>query len=151
MPSQMSLCIFASQRLRARPALLPQGPEELTCRWWSLLGTAVTLGSIAMFINFLGTPNQPAFSRPGQPWRCPLEARVATGQGRRRHGRVPKRTTGLPAIHWIPNFNIEYYLGIDGISMPLILLTTLLFFLSMIASWNITKIRAGLLHAVPDP
>ena len=34
---------------------------------------------------------------------------------------------------WIPNFNIDYFLGVDGISMPLILLTTLLFFVSMIA------------------
>ena len=40
---------------------------------------------------------------------------------------------------WIAKFNIDYYVGIDGISMPLILLTTLLSFLAMIASWNIEK------------
>src|SRR5205823_3307601 len=32
-----------------------------------------------------------------------------------------------------------YYLGVDGISMPLVLLTTVIFFLSMIASWNIDR------------
>ena len=43
----------------------------------------------------------------------------------------------------IDQFNIEYFLGADGISMPLILLTTVLFFLSMIASWNIAKYVRG--------
>jgi NADH-quinone oxidoreductase subunit M len=46
---------------------------------------------------------------------------------------------------WISRFNIWYYLGVDGISMPLIVLTTLLFFLSMIASWNIEKHVRGYL------
>src|SRR5439155_10068769 len=40
---------------------------------------------------------------------------------------------------WVERFGIEYFLGVDGISMPLILLTTLLSFLAMIASWNIEK------------
>ena len=46
---------------------------------------------------------------------------------------------------WIERFNIDYYLGVDGISMALILLTTVLFFLSMIASWGIEKHVQGLL------
>ena len=37
---------------------------------------------------------------------------------------------------WISRFNIDYTLGIDGISMPLILLTTALCFLAMIASFH---------------
>ena len=44
---------------------------------------------------------------------------------------------------WIPRFNIDYYLGVDGISMPLVLLTTVLCFLAMIASWNIDKYVRG--------
>src|SRR5207244_1975695 len=40
---------------------------------------------------------------------------------------------------WIERFNIEYFVGVDGISMPLILLTTVLSFLAMLASWNIEK------------
>jgi hypothetical protein len=40
---------------------------------------------------------------------------------------------------WIPTFNIEYAMGLDGISMPLLLLTTFVFFLSMWASWPIDK------------
>src|SRR5437867_5807990 len=40
---------------------------------------------------------------------------------------------------WIKQFNIDYYLGTDGISLPLILLTTVISFLAMLASWNIEK------------
>jgi NADH-quinone oxidoreductase subunit M len=40
---------------------------------------------------------------------------------------------------WIPSFDIYYSLGIDGISMPLVILTTFVTMLSMGASWNITK------------
>ncbi len=43
------------------------------------------------------------------------------------------------AHEWIPTFNIEYAMGLDGISMPLLLLTTFVFFLSMWASWPIDK------------
>jgi NADH-quinone oxidoreductase subunit M len=40
---------------------------------------------------------------------------------------------------WIPAFNIEYLLGVDGISMPLVVLTTFLSLLAAAASWPITK------------
>src|SRR5436189_5589899 len=42
-------------------------------------------------------------------------------------------------IPWIPSFNIEYFMGVDGISLPLVMLTTLVSFLAMWASWNIQK------------
>ncbi|MFM9011276.1 MAG: NuoM family protein [Planctomycetota bacterium] len=40
---------------------------------------------------------------------------------------------------WIHSFNIEYLLGVDGISMPLVLLTTFLSMLAAAASWPIEK------------
>jgi len=40
---------------------------------------------------------------------------------------------------WIPAFTIEYLLGVDGISMPLVVLTTFLSLLACAASWPITK------------
>ncbi len=43
------------------------------------------------------------------------------------------------AHEWIPSFNIEYSMGLDGVSMPLVVLTTFVFFLSMWASWPIEK------------
>ncbi len=40
---------------------------------------------------------------------------------------------------WIPSFNIFYSMGVDGISFPLVMLTTLISFLAMGASWSIQK------------
>lgn len=39
-------------------------------------------------------------------------------------------------IPWITNLNISYHLGIDGISLLLISLTSLLTLISLVASWN---------------
>ncbi|UCH61750.1 MAG: NADH-quinone oxidoreductase subunit M [Fidelibacterota bacterium] len=44
---------------------------------------------------------------------------------------------------WIPAFNINYHVGVDGLSMPMVFLTALLSFVSIIASWNITKAPRG--------
>jgi NADH-quinone oxidoreductase subunit M len=40
---------------------------------------------------------------------------------------------------WIPAFNIEYFVGIDGVSVTMVLLTALLCFLCMIASFGIDR------------
>ncbi len=40
---------------------------------------------------------------------------------------------------WIKIFHVEYYMGVDGINAPLVVLTGLISLLGMIASWNITK------------
>ena len=40
---------------------------------------------------------------------------------------------------WIPAFDIHYHLGLDGISFPLVMLTSFLSMLAMWASWPIPK------------
>lgn len=42
-------------------------------------------------------------------------------------------------VPWIDSLNINYHLGVDGLSMPLILLTTLLSLLVIIYSWRIEE------------
>ncbi|HHL31546.1 MAG TPA: NADH-quinone oxidoreductase subunit M, partial [Oceanospirillales bacterium] len=44
---------------------------------------------------------------------------------------------------WIPAFNITYYLGVDGISMPLILLTTFTTILVVVAGWEVIQNRVA--------
>jgi NADH-quinone oxidoreductase subunit M len=44
-------------------------------------------------------------------------------------------------LPWIPAFNVEYFLGVDGFSMPLILLTTFLTPLVVIAGWEVIQTR----------
>ena len=40
---------------------------------------------------------------------------------------------------WIPAFDIHYHLGVDGISMPLVLLTTLMTVLVVLAGWEFVE------------
>jgi NADH-quinone oxidoreductase subunit M len=44
---------------------------------------------------------------------------------------------------WIQGFNIFYYLGVDGISMPLILLTSFTTVLVVIAGWEVIKYKTS--------
>ena len=44
---------------------------------------------------------------------------------------------------WIKSFNIQYFVGIDGLSMPMVLLTALLSFICILVSWNITTKPLG--------
>jgi NADH-quinone oxidoreductase subunit M len=41
--------------------------------------------------------------------------------------------------NWIPSLHIQYFLGVDGISIPMLFLTGLLTTLSLLASFNINK------------
>ena len=44
---------------------------------------------------------------------------------------------------WIPSFNITYILGVDGLSLPMAILTALLCFIGVFVSWNINKAVKG--------
>ena len=44
-------------------------------------------------------------------------------------------------VAWLPEFNIAYKMGVDGISMPFVLLSTLLTPLCILASWDAIKVR----------
>ena len=128
----MSLCIFLPSIFALGILFFPKGKEEWM-RWWTLFGTALTLTiSMIVFIDYLAMPNSGT-----------LDQRVRVAQDTEAKHDARDSLDMVARYNWIPNFNIEYYLGIDGISMALILLTTLLFFLSMIASWNITKYVKG--------
>lgn len=51
-------------------------------------------------------------------------------------------STGLQFVErypWIPDFNINYFLGVDGLSMPMVLLCALICPLCILASWGIEK------------
>lgn len=46
-------------------------------------------------------------------------------------------------ISWIPAFNIHYHLGVDGISVPLILLTSFTTMIVVVAGWEVIEKRVA--------
>jgi len=96
--------------------IVPKAREEFI-RWTTLLTTAVVFVlSLWMAVPALFGPTGPAQFRMGDP---SMQAVVK-----------------LP---WIEAFGIEYLLGVDGISLPLVVLTTFLSMLAAAASWPISK------------
>ena len=49
----------------------------------------------------------------------------------------------VQSAEWIPTLHIEYKVGIDGLSFPLIILTTAITVLACIASWHVEKMTRG--------
>ena len=45
--------------------------------------------------------------------------------------------------NWIPAFNIHYHLGVDGIAVPLILLTSFTTFIVVLAAWEVIQNRVA--------
>ena len=98
--------------------IVPKAREEFI-RWTTLLTTAVVFVLslwMAVPVPALFGPTGPAQFRMGDP---SMQAVVK-----------------LP---WIEAFGIEYLLGVDGISLPLVVLTTFLSMLAAAASWPISK------------
>jgi NADH-quinone oxidoreductase subunit M len=49
----------------------------------------------------------------------------------------------IPSVAWFGRIQIEYFMGIDGISVLMVLLTALISFIAVFASWNIEKSIKG--------
>jgi len=49
----------------------------------------------------------------------------------------------MERVEWIPSFNITYILGVDGLSLPMAILTAMLCFIGIFVSWNIKKAVKG--------
>src|SRR5438874_8857866 len=147
----MSALIFAPTVFALLLIFVPKGKEELM-RWLALLGTGVTLAlSLIVLVGYLEVPG---VITPGD--RAGLEKRVTDAAARQalkidevtgqRKGNLPPSSEDWVArIPWIKSFNIDYYLGVDGISLPLVVLTTALRFLAVLAGWRIEKHVKGYL------
>ena len=47
------------------------------------------------------------------------------------------------AVDWIPTIHAQYLVGLDGLSLPLVILSAFVFVLSTVASWNVVKQPRG--------
>jgi NADH-quinone oxidoreductase subunit M len=140
----MTAVVFIPSLFALLLIFVPRGKEEIM-RWLSLAGTGLTLGvSIGMFIAFYSDVidrNVHGSDPRSREW-VSLDYRLGAIESEA-VGDPQKSTDWLASYPWIERFNINYYMGADGISMPLVLLTTLLSFLAMIASWKIERFVRG--------
>jgi len=139
----MSLVIFVPAAFGILALLFPPRWVE-GVRWWALIGSAATLIlSLCLLIDYYALLD----SRSGRAMRSLhdpknlLDARVDEAM-RREANETREAVQGrdwVASVPWISRFDINYAVAVDGFSMPLILLTAVVLFLSVIASWGIEK------------
>ncbi|MBU1678261.1 MAG: NADH-quinone oxidoreductase subunit M [Bacteroidetes bacterium] len=49
----------------------------------------------------------------------------------------------IPGVSWLGTVKIDYFMGVDGLSVPMILLTAIISFIAVLSSWNISKSVKG--------
>jgi NADH-quinone oxidoreductase subunit M len=112
----LTLMTFLPAAGAAVVAFLPRSKPNLV-RWTTLIFTAAVLAiGIGLF---------PQFNR----------SLVGINQ--------PQSFQFVEQAHWIPAYGIDYYVGVDGLSFPMVLLTALLCFLCIPASWGIDRAVKG--------
>jgi NADH-quinone oxidoreductase subunit M len=112
----LSLIVFVPALAALLIAFIPSDKVDVI-RWVTLAATAVVL-ALCMY-GFLAEGSATYFN-------------TAKGE-----------MQSVFQVDWIPSFDIEYYMGVDGISLPLVMLTALVCLLAMGASWSITKYVKG--------
>jgi NADH-quinone oxidoreductase subunit M len=107
----LSLLVFLPAVAAAILAVLPRLGDET----YKLISLAITIFVFTLTLNFFRGDAEVEF-----------EAGVAAMQN-------------LFSIEWIPTFGIQYFMAMDGISFPLVVLTAFISMLAMAASWPISK------------
>ena len=108
----LSLLIFLPALSTILIALIPKNQED-TIRYATLGVTFVVMAAVIFMCLQGGHPMQFDIGEAGMQM--------------------------MVAKSWIPSFDISYLLGLDGISFPLVVLTGVVSFFAMIASWSIKK------------
>jgi len=112
-------------------------------RWVALFGAAGTLSvSLCVAVGYddaihrqLGTSG-----RPGHAATARLDSRADFAAANAAKAVPEYRSDDWVARRpWIDRFDAEYALGVDGISLPLVILTALVTLLAVAASWTIDK------------
>jgi NADH-quinone oxidoreductase subunit M len=147
----MTALVFLPAGFAAGLLLFPAGWVE-AMRWWALFGTAGTLSlSLCVVVGYYamldtrvdpgGHPRYAALSR--------LDARADQAASDAARG-VPRYLADdwVARRPWIPRFDVNYALGVDGISLSLAVLTALVTFLAVVASWTIEKSVRGYLALI---
>ena len=83
-------------------------------------------------------------SRQMARWVALLTALITFGASLLLYARFDTSTAAMQFVEhhdWIPGLNIYYALGVDGIALPLVLLTTFISALVFISSWSVIQSR----------
>ncbi len=111
-------------------------------RWWTLIGTLLTfILTTFLFVDFLRLTDEQLTNQDRTAQLLPARTDVQLSSYRRAE---PVSSRDLIARKaWIGRFHIDYSLGVDGLSMAMLLMSSSIFVLAFLASWKNTKAVRG--------
>lgn len=146
---QLSVLVFLPLIFAVGLLAIPGRFREVL-RWWTLFGTAATLTvSLCTLIDYhrlldsysdrstrsMYHPATRLDSRSDQQLSDAAQA-------------VPRAFNSFDLLTrraWVERFDVNYALGVDGISLALVILTNIVMLFAVLASWNIEKNLRGYL------
>ncbi len=145
----LSVLVFLPLICAAGLMLFPSRWHE-PMRWWALFGTAGTLSvSLCVVIGYYQMidhyPDASGNPRYAPEVRLDSRADQAASDAAQPIPKAMQSDNWLTRRPWIARFGAQFALGVDGISLPLIVLTAMVTFLAVAASWKIEhSVRAFL-------
>ena len=133
MPSLLVIMIFLPAIAAAALLLLDPQATAVRARWVALLATVATF-----FVSWGVAAQYMALPKVDSDMRGPV------------HPQMVLRSTWLDlsqAGPHSPGVKFEFFLGLDGISLSLVMLTTILTISSVLVSWTAIKDRAAQFYA----
>ncbi|AWM38657.1 NADH-quinone oxidoreductase subunit M [Gemmata obscuriglobus] len=137
----LSLLVFLPAICAAGLLVLPSRWPELL-RWWATFGAAGTLAlSLCVVVGYYNLLDQhlDANGMPRHSVRTRLDSRADKAASDAAQP-IPKKldpNDWIARRAWIAPFNVQFALGADGLSLPLVVLTALVTLLAIVASWKI--------------
>ena len=129
-------------------AIPPKWTEAM--RWWALFGAAGTLAlALCVVVGYYNLLDRhlDANGKPRYSVHTRLDARAdkAASDAAQPIPKALQSSDWVARRPWIAIFNAQFALGADGISLPLVVLTALVTFLAVAASWRIEESVRGYL------
>jgi NADH-quinone oxidoreductase subunit M len=129
-------------------AFPPKWAEAM--RWWAAFGAAGTLAvSLCVVVGYynLLDSHLDANGMPRQSVHTRLDARAdqAASDVAQPIPKALQANDWVARRPWVPLLDIQYALGVDGISLPLVVLTAIVTLLAVGASWKIEESVRGYL------
>src|SRR5688572_924 len=145
----LSLLVFLPAICAAGLLLFPPKWHE-AMRWWATFGAAGTLAlSLCVVVGYynLLDSHLDANGKPGYSVHTHLDARAdkAASDAAQPIPKALQSSDWVARRPWIALFNAQFALGVDGISLPLVVLTAIVCLLAIVASWRIEESVRGYL------
>ena len=96
--------------------------------------------SLILFLPLAAAVAIMLFPKDSSRWLAGLTSLVVLGLSIAAFLAFDRSVSGMQLVEkapWIPQYGVSYFVGVDGISLPMVILTGLLVFMAVLVSWRL--------------